>query len=149
MHRNFLNAVVLTSTSKLLISQANAVATPRQFVSLCAMPTQILEIEEPVEDQKGFVYEKAAIIEHIRKHGMGGEVACPHHGEAAGWQSECCIKCLPLLVLCCDQTTGLIHSNWCPFKSGGGVSVKSVGAVRLSTVFINRHQPSGEPEPPA
>jgi hypothetical protein len=47
------------------------------------VPTQILEIEEPVEDQKGFVYEKAAIIEHIRKNGTGNEVACPHHGDAA------------------------------------------------------------------
>ena len=31
---------------------------------------QLLELTEPVEDQKGFVYEKAIVEDHIKKSGQ-------------------------------------------------------------------------------
>lgn len=40
----------------------------------------IMDIKEPVVDQKGFVYEKKFIRDHIRGNGVNGEVRCPHHG---------------------------------------------------------------------
>ena len=41
---------------------------------------QRLEIEDPVEDQVGYVYEKASILQYIKE--MGGSVRCPAGGES-------------------------------------------------------------------
>lgn len=50
---------------------------------VCAL-LQIMDIKEPVMDQKGFVYEKKFIRDHIRDAGVNGQVRCPHHGEPPG-----------------------------------------------------------------
>ena len=80
---------------------------------------QILEIADPVQDHKGFVYEKAAIIEHIRKNGVGSEVKCPHHGKSPSWQP--CYKSAIeervhlfekyIKAMQCDWSRMLGHSN--------------------------------------
>lgn len=54
------------------------------------MVTQVMELNEPVEDQLGYVYEKAAILEMLRK--RGGTMKCPNAGEAQSWAEvpKCC-----------------------------------------------------------
>ena len=43
---------------------------------------QIMELEEPVEDERGYVYEKAAILDHIRQQERRspGQCVCPVSG---------------------------------------------------------------------
>lgn len=40
---------------------------------------QLMEIEEPVEDQKGYVYEKHDVVYYINSN--GGSVKCPSSGK--------------------------------------------------------------------
>ena len=45
---------------------------------LCAVP--LPELREPVQDEKGYVYEKEFILQYIAAKGRGGRVACPCPG---------------------------------------------------------------------
>lgn len=56
------------------------------------MRVQLLEIDVPVMDNKGFVYEKKDVVDHIKRQRTVGEsVLCPVHGNVAcallAWQA--------------------------------------------------------------
>ena len=53
-------------------------AVDNVFTIMCLM--QRLEIEDPVEDQVGYVYEKASMLQYIKEN--GGSVKCPAGGES-------------------------------------------------------------------
>lgn len=42
---------------------------------------QIYDLDDPVEDEKGVVYEKQAILTHLRQ--LGGASVCPVAGTAS------------------------------------------------------------------
>ena len=42
---------------------------------------QIYDLDEPVEDEKGVVYEKKAILDYVRQ--RGGSSVCPMTGTAS------------------------------------------------------------------
>ena len=69
----------------------------RHVDSQQAAGEQVLELEEPVEDEQGYVYEKFAILSHINKHTRypGGAVRCPMAGAYAGLPTwECALRIL-------------------------------------------------------
>ena len=70
----------------------------------------VYELIQPVADSKGFIYEKAAIMEYIAKNGRGGAaVNCPVSGEfclcarqvqSAWYPSQCMNACIAKLCPC-------------------------------------------------
>jgi len=68
----------------LVVTQAGGAGGHQPPNSKCAISGIAVEaIEDPVEDEKGYVYEKAAIEQYVRSHtgrGRGDTCSCPHAG---------------------------------------------------------------------
>lgn len=70
--------VVRSKRLLLRLHEFSADARPRS--PLCFK--KLLELEEPVQDSLGFVYEKAAILSYIKTKGKNGAVDAPSSGVA-------------------------------------------------------------------
>ena len=93
----------------------------------------MLELEEPVEDEQGYVYEKAAIIGHIRKSTRypGGGVPCPMAGSYAGLLTcECVLRIQAVSVCSAYRRKGLgMLCNTAPSLGVPGFKSDMVGWI--------------------
>ena len=78
----------------LVVTQAGGAGGYQPPNSKCAISGIAVEaIEDPVEDEKGYVYEKAAIEQYVRSHtgrGRGDTCSCPHAGTSHQISMQSC-----------------------------------------------------------
>lgn len=72
---------------------------------------QRLEIEDPVEDEKGYTYEKSAIINYIKEEGRNGSVKCPAGGEWFSSENKMQMSLSMCRYLVCPFTISAVASK--------------------------------------
>jgi hypothetical protein len=80
---------------------AQSAAQKQDCAQSCPSCVQLLELEDPVQDEKGYVYEKRFITDTLHK--SGGRMQCPVPGAYCCGQLgffACKCRCFWLAVLC-------------------------------------------------
>ncbi len=92
---------------------------------VCPHRSQVLSLDEPVKDSRGYVYEKANVLEYLRGHGAGARH--PVAGEL--WVVG--------FVWCCvaGAAGSGRHGNRCCSKARGGV-VSCRGTARVHGLIL-------------
>ena len=78
---------------------------------MCACAcTQVKELADPVQDARGFIYDKAAITAHIKQNARNGPVKCPMAG-AAERHGQLCMGISCGLALMALAAWGLVRGG--------------------------------------